>query len=169
MAAGAPSSRMNRRRTDLVPTLPSPRDGPSSRRSFARSPGRTYSMSRLDQLAQPRVVKRALAEQRQPLAASSPSMSRSMSHLATAKGLKRTDNARSMGTLPGAAAPVPRPTRAERLRRRAREIQQGKASVPAPAFFSQLPIVSGPLHFSFCCTQRALGATTRLFRGYTLG
>lgn len=86
-------------------------------------------MSRLDQLAQPR--KRAteqlgtLTEQRrsQPLSASS--MSRSMSHLAApgqAKSLKRSDNSRSMGTLPG-AAPIPRPTRAERLRRKAREHQ----------------------------------------------
>lgn len=124
--------RVNRRRTDLVPTIPSPRDGPASSRSskaFTRSPGRTYSMSRLDQLAQPRKPKLAelstLTErQAQPLAASS--MSRSMSHLAASAAknpLKRSDNSRSMGTLPG-SAPVPRPTRAERLRRKAREYQQ---------------------------------------------
>ncbi|XP_032680287.1 ensconsin-like isoform X4 [Odontomachus brunneus] len=136
--------RVNRRRTDLMPTIPSPRDGPpstarsSSAKAFTRSPGRTYSMSRLDQLAQPR--KRAteqlgtLTEQQQqqqqqqqsqPLSASS--MSRSMSHLAApgAKSLKRSDNSRSMGTLPG-AAPIPRPTRAERLRRKAREYQQAQ-------------------------------------------
>lgn len=99
-------------------------------------------MSRLDQLAQPR--KRAtdqlgtLTEQQQqqsqPLSASS--MSRSMSHLAApgAKSLKRSDNSRSMGTLPG-AAPIPRPTRAERLRRKAREHQlaqqQGKRACRA--------------------------------------
>ncbi|XP_011054975.1 PREDICTED: histone-lysine N-methyltransferase, H3 lysine-79 specific isoform X2 [Acromyrmex echinatior] len=130
--------RVNRRRTDLMPTIPSPRDGPpstarsSSVKAFTRSPGRTYSMSRLDQLAQPR--KRTteqqlgtLAEQQQsqPLQSAS-SMSRSMSHLAApggAKSLKRSDNSRSMGTLPG-AAPMPRPTRAERLRRKAREYQQ---------------------------------------------
>lgn len=124
-----------------MPTIPSPRDGPpstarsSSAKAFTRSPGRTYSMSRLDQLAQPR--KRAieqqlgtLAEQRQqsqPLQSAS-SMSRSMSHLAApgaAKSLKRSDNSRSMGTLPG-AVPVPRPTRAERLRRKAREYQQAQ-------------------------------------------
>lgn len=126
-----------------MPTIPSPRDGPpstarsSSAKAFTRSPGRTYSMSRLDQLAQPR--KRAteqlgtLTEQQQqqqqqqsqPLSASS--MSRSMSHLAApgAKSLKRSDNSRSMGTLPG-AAPIPRPTRAERLRRKAREHQQAQ-------------------------------------------
>lgn len=124
-----------------MPTIPSPRDGPpssarsSSSKVFTRSPGRTYSMSRLDQLAQPR--KRAteqlgtLTEQRQqsqPPLQSASSMSRSMSHLAGgSKTLKRSDNSRSMGTLPG-AAPMPRPTRAERLRRKAREqaLQQGK-------------------------------------------
>ncbi|XP_072746494.1 uncharacterized protein [Anoplolepis gracilipes] len=136
--------RVNRRRTDLMPTIPSPRDGPPSTarsfsaKAFTRSPGRTYSMSRLDQLAQPR--KRAteqqlgtLAEQRQqsqPLQSAS-SMSRSMSHLAapgSTKSLKRSDNSRSMGTLPG-AAPMPRPTRAERLRRKAREHQQAQQGI----------------------------------------
>ncbi|XP_076760650.1 uncharacterized protein LOC143429101 isoform X13 [Xylocopa sonorina] len=132
---GTPSSvylRVNRRRTDLMPTIPSPRDGPpssgrsSSAKAFTRSPGRTYSMSRLDQLAQPRKRPTELStlteQQSQPLSASS--MSRSMSHLAASggKSLKRSDNSRSMGTLPG-AVPIPRPTRAERLRRKAREHQ----------------------------------------------
>ncbi|XP_014604646.1 PREDICTED: ensconsin isoform X3 [Polistes canadensis] len=142
---GTPSSvylRVNRRRTDLMPTIPSPRDGPptsgrsSSAKAFARSPGRTYSMSRLDQLSQPRKRPTELStlteQQSQPLSGSS--MSRSMSHLAAAaaaavtttasgtKSLKRSDNSRSMGTLPG-AVPIPRPTRAERLRRKARELQ----------------------------------------------
>ncbi|XP_076394202.1 uncharacterized protein LOC100883133 isoform X29 [Megachile rotundata] len=132
---GTPGSvylRVNRRRTDLMPTIPSPRDGPpssgrsSSAKAFTRSPGRTYSMSRLDQLAQPRKRPTELStlteQQSQPLSASS--MSRSMSHLAASggKSLKRSDNSRSMGTLPG-AVPVPRPTRAERLRRKAREHQ----------------------------------------------
>lgn len=139
---GTPGSvylRVNRRRTDLMPTIPSPRDGPptsgrsSSAKAFTRSPGRTYSMSRLDQLAQPRKRPTELStlteQQSQPLSASS--MSRSMSHLAASggKSLKRSDNSRSMGTLPG-AVPMPRPTRAERLRRKAREHQnqqqQGK-------------------------------------------
>ncbi|XP_063990462.1 MAP7 domain-containing protein 2-like isoform X9 [Diachasmimorpha longicaudata] len=135
---GTPSSvylRVNRRRTDLMPTIPSPRDGPLSSRSssakaFTRSPGRTYSMSRLDQLSQPRKPRinelSTLNEQQQHqnggqnLGASS--MSRSMSHLAApgSKTLKRTDNSRSMGTLPG-AVPLLRPTRAEKLRRKARE------------------------------------------------
>ncbi|XP_012277191.1 ensconsin isoform X5 [Orussus abietinus] len=130
---GTPSSvylRVNRRRTDLMPTIPSPRDGlpsagrSSSAKAFTRSPGRTYSMSRLDQLAQPRKRPGELStlteRQPQPLGASS--MSRSMSHLAApgVKSLKRSDNSRSMGTLPG-AVPISRPTRAERLRRKARE------------------------------------------------
>ncbi|XP_039484748.1 inner centromere protein isoform X4 [Drosophila santomea] len=47
-----------RRKTDLMPTIPSPRDGHyGSRGSLsstpARTPGRAYSMNRLDQLAQP--------------------------------------------------------------------------------------------------------------------
>ncbi|XP_031834780.1 uncharacterized protein LOC116427961 isoform X7 [Nomia melanderi] len=132
---GTPSSvylRVNRRRTDLMPTIPSPRDGPpssgrsSSAKAFTRSPGRTYSMSRLDQLAQPRKRPTELStlteQQSQPLSASS--MSRSMSHLAASggKSLKRSDNSRSMGTLPG-AVPMPRPTKAEKLRRKAREHQ----------------------------------------------
>lgn len=165
--AGTPSSiypRVNRRRTDLVPTIPSPRDdcrgGLTSRspstKAFARSPGRTYSMSRLDQLSQPRKPRSELStlaeqqanSQNQPLSASS--MSRSMSHLAVSgqvKNLKRTDNSRSMGTLPG-ALPVPRPTRAERLRRKAREYQnqqqqpQGKERAPLNPFWQHWLVLS---------------------------
>ncbi|XP_052868537.1 epidermal growth factor receptor substrate 15 homolog isoform X4 [Anopheles cruzii] len=47
---------VNRRKTDLMPTIPSPRD--SSRSSLGthtpRTPGRAFSMTRLDQLATPR-------------------------------------------------------------------------------------------------------------------
>ncbi|XP_026274699.1 MAP7 domain-containing protein 1 isoform X2 [Frankliniella occidentalis] len=51
-----------RRKTDLIPTIPSPREGrdqgpPSSRQSrrpSGNAPNRAYSMSRLDQLSQPR-------------------------------------------------------------------------------------------------------------------
>ncbi|XP_065092882.1 uncharacterized protein ens isoform X9 [Ochlerotatus camptorhynchus] len=47
---------VNRRKTDLMPTIPSPRD--SSRSSLGthtpRTPGRAFSMTRLDTLAQPR-------------------------------------------------------------------------------------------------------------------
>ncbi|XP_017842854.1 ensconsin isoform X5 [Drosophila busckii] len=46
-----------RRRTDLMPTIPSPRDGHYGSRSSLsttpRTPGRAYSMNRLDQLSQP--------------------------------------------------------------------------------------------------------------------
>ncbi|XP_069967280.1 ensconsin isoform X5 [Bactrocera oleae] len=46
-----------RRKTDLMPTIPSPRDGHYGSRSSLshtpRTPGRAFSMSRLDQLAQP--------------------------------------------------------------------------------------------------------------------
>lgn len=153
-----------------MPTIPSPRDTPpmsgrsSSAKAFTRSPGRTYSMSRLDQLAQPRKPRvgelGTLNEQQnnqhhnhhhhperqsvQTLGASS--MSRSMSHLAApgsinkaAISLKRSDNSRSMGTLPG-AVPTPRPTRAEKLRRKAREQyaqqqQQGMISISCPQLF----------------------------------
>ncbi|XP_058810552.1 ensconsin-like isoform X2 [Phymastichus coffea] len=112
-AAGVSTRFANRRRTDLVPTLPgrSSSLAASSSKAFARSPGRTYSMSRLDRLAQPR--RRAGP----PAGLAQASMSRSMSQLARpapAPGLGRPDNSRSMGALPG-------PTRAERLRRKARE------------------------------------------------
>lgn len=129
-----------------MPTIPSPRDAippstgrsSSSSKAFTRSPGRTYSMSRLDQLSQPRkrpselctLAEQQTQNQNSAFAASS-SMSRSMSHLAAApapqaanKNLKRSDNSRSMGTLPGPPTPAPRHTRAERLRRRARDQQQ---------------------------------------------
>ncbi|XP_037939075.1 inner centromere protein isoform X6 [Teleopsis dalmanni] len=46
-----------RRKTDLMPTIPSPRDGHYGSRSSLshtpRTPGRAFSMTRLDQLAQP--------------------------------------------------------------------------------------------------------------------
>ncbi|XP_044015964.1 MAP7 domain-containing protein 2 isoform X24 [Aphidius gifuensis] len=143
---GSPSTpssscvRVNRRRTDLMPTIPSPRDGPptsrsSSAKAFNRSPGRTYSMSRLDQLSQPRKIREldTLVEQKNNQQNQtyngnqnfgSNSMSRSMSHLAatgSSKYLKRSDNSRSMSTLPGVT--VPRQTRAEKLRKKAREQQ----------------------------------------------
>ena len=152
--AAISSQRVNRRKTDLMPTIPSPRDltptsssRPSSvhlqgNRPFSRSPGRAYSMSRLDQLSQPRRRPAAeLAALHENNAApstlgSSPtaakSMSRSMSHLAGSKNvqrgsqLRRSDATRSMSQLSGSGqghtAPLPRMTRAERLRQRAREM-----------------------------------------------
>ena len=147
----ASQQRVNRRKTDLMPTIPSPRDltptsssRPSSvylqgNRPFSRSPGRAYSMSRLDQLSQPRrrpAAELAALHEKSPTLRSSPtaakSMSRSMTHLAgsrvTQRGsqLHRSDATRSMSQLSGSgqgqSAPVPRMTRAERLRQRAREI-----------------------------------------------
>ncbi|XP_014209560.1 uncharacterized protein LOC106640139 [Copidosoma floridanum] len=140
------SRHVNRRRTDLMPTLPSPRDSskeyPSvssgrtfSAKSFNHSSGRTHSMSRLDQLAQPN--RRPIAQQhsqssqqhqQQDIVALS--MSRSMSHLAAAHGIRgaletllRAENSRSMGTLPGSGlgllTPTPRTTKAEQLKRKA--------------------------------------------------
>lgn len=102
-----------------MPTLPSPRDlTPGRGQSFrpTRSPGRAYSMSRLDILAQPRKLK---------IPAPTPpphdaSLSRSMTHLAQ-QPLRRADTSRSMSQLSAPPAPPPRPTRAERLRKKARE------------------------------------------------
>ncbi|PSN49150.1 hypothetical protein C0J52_10154 [Blattella germanica] len=157
-AAAAVLQRVNRRKTDLMPTIPSPRDltptsssRPSSvhlqgNRPFSRSPGRAYSMSRLDQLSQPRrrpAAELAALHEKTPtpnMLGSSPttakSMSRSMSHLAsggsgsrnTQRGsqLRRSDASRSMSQLSGSGqgqpVPLPRMTRAERLRQRAREM-----------------------------------------------
>lgn len=150
----ATQQRVNRRKTDLMPTIPSPRDltptsssRPSSvhlhgNRPFSRSPGRAYSMSRLDQLSQPRrrpaAELAALHEKTSDPATlgSSPttakSMSRSMSHLAGSRHaqrgsrLRRSDASCSMSQLTGSGqgfpAPPPRSTRAERLRQRAREM-----------------------------------------------
>lgn len=152
--AASAQQRVNRRKTDLMPTIPSPRDftpisssRPSSvylqgNRPFSRSPGRAYSMSRLDQLSQPR--RRPAAElaslhektHNPATLGSSPatakSMSCSMSHLAGSKQsqrggqLCRSDASRSMSQLTGSGQgyPVapPRSTRAERLRQRAREM-----------------------------------------------
>lgn len=152
----ATQQRVNRRKTDLMPTIPSPRDltpisssRPSSvhlqgNRPFSRSPGRAYSMSRLDQLSQPRrrpaTELAALHEKtnNQSTLRSSPttpkSMSRSMSHLAGSRRshrgsqLRRSDASRSMSQLTGSGqgypVPPPRSTRAERLRQRAREMAQ---------------------------------------------
>ncbi|KAK7873483.1 hypothetical protein R5R35_011827 [Gryllus longicercus] len=158
-AAALATTRVNRRKTDLMPTIPSPRDGggsspaaggPRSARPFTRSPGRAFSMSRLDQLAQPRRLRlqapappvQSAPPPSQPLAPGARSMSRSMSHLARAGPLRRCGAAKSMSHLgPGpapAAAPLPPPrlTRAERLRQRARDMarqQQHHAAAAAPA------------------------------------
>ncbi|XP_046669497.1 ensconsin isoform X2 [Homalodisca vitripennis] len=112
--AGTPSSRAARRKTDLVPTLPSPRD--LTPRPM-RSPGRAYSMSRLDVLAQPRKPRAPVVEEPRD-----PSLSRSMTHLA-ARPLRRVDMSRSLVHLSGQPVPPPRATRAERLRRKAAAVR----------------------------------------------
>ncbi|BES92996.1 MAP7 (E-MAP-115) family [Nesidiocoris tenuis] len=149
-----------RRKTDLIPTiLSSPRSEsstvpPSGARTPSRksAPGRAYSMSRLDVLSAPRRPRLPPAEAPSPQLGSGGSRSRS-----------RVDVYRSMSVLPGPAAaeksgqseegrpakglikgaksmlhlgpvPPPRATRAERLRRKAREMAaQGKSPDPSPA------------------------------------
>lgn len=116
-----------------MPTIPT-RDAASAptRKPFTRSPGRAYSMSRLDQLAKPRkrpelpaVAETASSQPFRPLSRpQQSSVSRSMSHLAVSKlgppqsqrPLSKSDS-RSMHQLSLAAPlPPPRTTRATRLR-----------------------------------------------------
>lgn len=129
-----------RRKTDLMPTILSPRDltpcsRPGSASSSRRSPGRAISMTRLDGNATAGHV--AFGSTfggggggRLPL-----SSARSMSHLAGDGGggggrsvlgasiKDRSTHHRSMIALN--PVPPPRPTRAERLRKRAREFANG--------------------------------------------
>ncbi|XP_050523642.1 MAP7 domain-containing protein 2-like isoform X4 [Daktulosphaira vitifoliae] len=103
-----------RRKTDLMPTIVSPRDltpsRPGSASSSRRSPGRASSMTRLDNSA---------------LYGGRLSSARSMSHLAsgTTRTVLGSNNDRSMHRSMITLNPVPPPrlTRAERLRKRARE------------------------------------------------
>ncbi|KAJ4445809.1 hypothetical protein ANN_12494, partial [Periplaneta americana] len=126
-AAVTVQQRVNRRKTDLMPTIPSPRDltptsssRPSSvhlqgNRPFSRSPDNCTRTRHAGNL--PTTAK---------------SMSRSMSHLAGSRNvlrgsqLRRSDASRSMSQLSGSGqghpVPPPRTTRAERLRQRAREM-----------------------------------------------
>lgn len=88
MTAAIPASAA-RRRTDLMPAMPSLRDTPATSRSSPRhrSPGRALSLGRLDELARPRHRNPPLA----PLHETTPSsvrmsqpartMSKSMCHL----------------------------------------------------------------------------------------
>jgi hypothetical protein len=121
---GIVSGRVGRRKTDLRPTVPSPREttpGSVQRGKSKASPGRAYSMSRLDILAQPRRGKLAqvttVSTQERGGEAS---LSRSMSTLPQGKStqLRKGTTSRSMLQL-GAPLPPPRPTRAEKLRRQA--------------------------------------------------
>lgn len=127
------SARVNRRKTDLMPTIPSPRDL-TPRRGAA--PGRAFSMSRLDQLAQPRTRRGPPPPVIPSPATTNKSMSRSMSHLAAAAGitskLRRSEASKSMVQLSSGHAPTPPPrvNRTERLRQRAK----GKCGVRVSCF-----------------------------------
>ncbi|XP_045482924.1 ensconsin isoform X2 [Harmonia axyridis] len=132
--AGCASGYLGRRRTDLMPTIPS-RDSLSnaSRKSLSHSPGRAYSMTRLDQLAKPRQRPDlpALNESDmsfRPLSHRSyhqSSVTLSMSHLAVSKtrpvqlqprkNLNKSDS-RSMDLLSYGPVIMPRTTRATQLR-----------------------------------------------------
>lgn len=141
-AAGSSSARAARRKTDLMPTLPSPRD--LTPRPM-RSPGRAYSMSRLDILAQPRKPRVPVTE---AAPARDPALSRSMTHLAQ-QPLRRGDTSRSMVQLSGPPVPPPRVTRAERLRRKAREAAAAKAeSLPTSPGMYSLNILIFNTHFN---------------------
>ncbi|XP_071449298.1 protein split ends isoform X6 [Hetaerina americana] len=173
-----------RKKTDLMPTIPSPRGSGGDglhQKARHKSPGRAFSMTRLDQLARPRVynhpaettsatsndthhhhlvarrASRELGGRHSLGGVADRSVSKSTSHLAGSGGasgqkqapqerpLRRTDASRSMshlgsspsqGTMPPL---VPRLTRAERLRRRAREVgaaakaETGKVTPPGVA------------------------------------
>ncbi|CAH1737512.1 unnamed protein product [Aphis gossypii] len=128
---GSAERRAARRKTDLMPTIVSPRDltpcsRPGSSSSSRRSPGRASSMTRLDGAAT------AFGGGSGRLLSSA----RSMSHLAGGGGgggggrsvvlganKDRSTLHRSMIALN--PVPPPRPTRAERLRKRAREFANG--------------------------------------------
>lgn len=176
--SGAALATAARRKTDLIPTMPSPREGPpstrQSRRTSGNTPNRAYSMSRLDQLSQPRKIlprpgtagsgsTSASAPERPPRAGQSRfgskgtltlglSSAKSMGHLACAgsgrlsaaagnsgsQTLARSDTSRSMTQLcVSSPVPPPRMTRAERLRRRARE--QAAKSQPIDSQASAMP------------------------------
>lgn len=94
---------VRRRKTDLTPTVPERDSTPPPRKG---KPGRAYSMSRLDILSQPRPAPKPLLP---------------------AESLRR-GTARSMVSLG-----PPRPTRAERLRRKAREQQARSQSLDQPS------------------------------------
>ncbi|KAL5241792.1 hypothetical protein ACI65C_009202 [Semiaphis heraclei] len=124
---GSAERRAARRKTDLMPTIVSPRDltpcsRPGSSSSSRRSPGRASSMTRLDGAAAT-----AFGGGGGRLLSSA----RSMSHLAGGGGRSvvlgankdRSTHHRSMIALN--PVPPPRPTRAERLRKRAREFANG--------------------------------------------
>lgn len=138
------NNRVARRRTDLMPTIPAPREMSTSlhhAKSFTRSPGRAYSMTRLDQLAQPRLLRRVPTPEldvviehrpismtrsypanntfiKQPASATvdNLSLSRSMTHLAGTKPLRKSDTSTSMLNISRPTV-TPRMNKTERMRR----------------------------------------------------
>uniref|UniRef100_A0A1Y1LKX5 MAP7 domain-containing protein n=1 Tax=Photinus pyralis TaxID=7054 RepID=A0A1Y1LKX5_PHOPY len=150
--AGCISGYVGRRRTDLMPTIPA-KDSPTTlpRKPFMRSPGRAYSMSRLDQLSKPRKRPTDLPTLTE-MAIHSPfkslyhpqqsSVSRSMSHLAfnkpaqpvqSQKPLRKADS-RSMHQLTTAVSlPPPRTTRATELRQKKLASTNCFSQVEAPS------------------------------------
>ena len=141
---GIVSGRVGRRKTDLTPTVPSPREStPSSRGKSKASPGSAYSMSRLDILAQPRRSK--LAQVNNGVEGVQTDLSRSMSTLPQG-GLRKATTSRSMLQL-GAPLPPPRPTRAEKLRRQA--TQARSHSLDQPPSPGKSSLLTATLLFQF--------------------
>ncbi|KAK4871610.1 hypothetical protein RN001_015734 [Aquatica leii] len=149
--AGCISGYVGCRRTDLMPTIPA-KESPSTppRKPFMRSPGRAYSMSRLDQLSKPRkrpsdlptLTETSHNSSFKPLSyPPQSSVSRSMSHLAfnkmgpiqPHKPLRKADS-RSMHQLSTAVTlPSPRTTRATELRQKKLASANCFSQVEAPS------------------------------------
>lgn len=151
--AGCASGHVGRRRTDLMPTIPT-RDSASSspRKPFTKSPGRTYSLSRLDQLAKPRkrptndlpavlehtqqqVHHRSNSPSSSSIISSSSnikSMSRSMGHLVVA-GRLTIASASSGGACSSATAPpLPPPPQRPLRKLDSKSMHQLSVAPPMP-------------------------------------
>lgn len=98
---------MARRRTDLVPTLTS---APRSENRTPRSPGRAYSMTRLDQLSQPRKQNVLVAVDITSSGGGGAGPVRPPRHRSSGQ-LSRAAGHRSVGNLLAAVGPAPPPRR----------------------------------------------------------
>lgn len=173
--AGCASGHVGRRRTDLMPTIPTRDSSAPTRKPFTKSPGRTYSLSRLDQLAKPRkplpIVQEKPSEPKQS-SSNVKSMSRSMGHLAgrfvvaacgraspPQRPLRKADS-KSMHQLSVAApVPPPRTTRAVLLRKRAIESPpEGKQTL----FINQITI----RHYFVICIYKMQAALSQTFLSF---
>lgn len=121
-----------RRRTDLMPALPSLRDNSNRSSPRHRSPGRALSLGRLDELSRPRHRNPPLAPLHETATTTTPSsarmtrpartMSKSMSHLGPRPARPHSLDAGGPGQLDrgvsrsSVALAQPRMTRAELLR-----------------------------------------------------